>query len=370
MIYRTVIRILHIVGSAISDGTIKHIASLAHVWPRTEFEIHVCFLNAGEGCGERLRGSGIWPALVRRRDAFDPLGFYRLWQHIRRLRPDIVHTWQLDTGGYARLAALAAGVKRIVVSERRIDVGRSDIQWSIDRRLAIHADYIVANGVAVRDFCIAQGLPQNKLLCLANAVLPAEPARLARSDFLAQLGLPSDAKLVLSIGPLAKEKRLKDLIWAADQLKAVATAAHLLIVGDGPLRGRLERYRWQNRIGDRVHFLGRRSDVAEFLAHADVLWQADAHEGQSSAVLEAMAAGVPVVVADAGGNRELIANGESGFLVPMSQRAGFARWTLPLLENAQLARRMGAAGRRQAEQCHQIEDIAGQYMELYRSLPL
>jgi glycosyltransferase involved in cell wall biosynthesis len=189
-----------------------------------------------------------------------------------------------------------------------------------------------------------------------------------RSEFLAQLGLPAEAKLILYLGPLVKEKRLKELIWATDQLKAVGVPAHLLIVGEGPLWWRLERYRWQNRIDDRVHFLGGRFNVDEFLAHADVLWQAGAYEGQSSAILEAMAAGVPVVAADAAGNREMVVHGETGYLVPLNERAGFARWTLPLVEDAELARRVREAGRKQVEQNHRIEDIAGEYTRLYRQL--
>jgi glycosyltransferase involved in cell wall biosynthesis len=142
----------------------------------------------------------------------------------------------------------------------------------------------------------------------------------------------------------------------------------LLIVGDGPLRTRLERFRRQNRIDDRVHFLGPLGDVREYLGHADALWQAGAHEGQSSAILEAMAYGVPVVAADAAGNRELITNGETGYLVPVNERAGFARWTLPLLEDAELARRMRETARHRAEREHRIDDIAARYAELYRGL--
>jgi glycosyltransferase involved in cell wall biosynthesis len=133
------------------------------------------------------------------------------------------------------------------------------------------------------------------------------------------------------------------------------------------MRGRLERYRAQNRIEDRVHFLGQRSDVAELVAHADVVWQAAAHEGQSSAILEAMAAGKPVVAADAAGNRELVINGETGYLVPLSERAGFARWTLPLLEDPQLAHRLGVAGQQQALHNHNPNVIAQKYADLYRS---
>ena len=128
------------------------------------------------------------------------------------------------------------------------------------------------------------------------------------------------------------------------------------------------RYQRLNRIEERVHFLGSRDDVARFLPHVDVLWQAGCCEGQSSAILEAMAAGVPVVAANAPGNRELVIEGETGYLVPMRQRAGFARCTLPLVENRELAQRLGTAGRQRVLQYFRVEDMVARYSRLYREL--
>ena len=158
-------------------------------------------------------------------------------------------------------------------------------------------------------------------------------------------GCRTNAKLIAYLGPLVRQKRLKELVWATDQLKAVGVPAHLLLIGDGPQRQALARYRFLNRIDDRVHFLGWRSDVARLLSQVEVVWQPSAHEGHSYAILEAMAAAIPVVAADATGNRELISHGENGYLVPLKERAGFARWTLPLLEDSALATKLGAAGR-------------------------
>lgn len=362
------IRILHIVGSASVDGTTKHLAHLAAALPGSEFASSFVALDGTKNDSDDLSSVGIESIVIGRHTVIDPFAFCRLRAHIRKLRPDIVHTWQFEAGMYGRIAARSLGVRRLVASQRSIPAGRTDLAWMSERRLSRKTDRTVVNSEAVRSYFIARRFPPSKLICIPNAVPPAEPARLSRPDFLAQLGLPADAKLILCLGPLVKEKRLKELIWATDQLKAVAVPAHWLVVGDGPLRTRLERFRGQNRIGDRVHFLGHQSDVREFLGHADVLWQAGAHEGQSSAILEAMVAGVPVVAADAAGNRELIANGETGYLVPVNERAGFARWTLPLLEDGALARRMGDAGRRRAERQHRIEEMAARYAELYRGL--
>lgn len=367
------IRILHIVSSAAPSGTTKQLALLSGALPRSQFDFRLVVLDAGgiDAAGNHdqyLQRAGLEPIFLGRHAMIDPLSFHRLRRHVLRLRPDIVHTWQSAAGVYGRLAALSAGVKKLIAQAEAIDVGRSDFGWWLDRRLSRFTDRIITNSVAVRQFYMAHGLPASKFATIPKPIRPAEPARLERPEFLAQLGLPDNAKLILCLGALVKEKRLKELIWAVDQLKAVGVPAHLLVVGVGPLRKPLERYRRLNRIDDRVHFLGQREDVAELVAQADVLWQAGAHEGHSSAILEAMVAGKPVVAADAAGNGELVVNGVTGHLVPVRERAGFARWTLPLLENVELARRLGEAGKQRVLENHHVENIAQQYGELYRSL--
>ena len=130
-----------------------------------------------------------------------------------------------------------------------------------------------------------------------------------RRQLLAELGLPADSRLVGLVGRLWPQKRVKDAIWATDLLKVIRDDVHLLVIGDGPQRDRLRRYRDQCRIRDKVHFLGERGDVPRFLPHFDVLWSTSGYEGQSNVILEAMAAGVPVVATDIPGTRELVVAG-------------------------------------------------------------
>jgi glycosyltransferase involved in cell wall biosynthesis len=361
-------RILHIVPALNHSGTAKQLALLAAGLPKDEFEIHVVALNSGGGNVGDLRRHGIEPVVIGRRWRIDPMALWRLRRHILRLRPDLVHTWLFDANTYGRAAAISAGVRRLVATERGVDVWKMDHELAIDRRLAKFTDRIVVNSIAVRDFYVRAGLRRQQITVIPNGVPSSVANALSRTALLAELGLPQDAKLIAYLGPLAVDKRLKELIWATDQLRAVGTPAHLLIIGDGPLRAAMMRYQRLNRIEDRVHFLGSRDDVARFLPHVDVLWQASWCDGQSSAILEAMAAGVPVVAANAPGNRELVIEGETGYLVPMRQRAGFARCTLPLVENRELAQRLGTAGRKRVLQYFRVEDMVARHSQLYREL--
>jgi len=339
-------RILYVVPSLAASGTTRQLALLAAGLPRNEFEIHVAAIDGASSADSAFKKLGVETFVAGRRWPIDLIAFGRLHRHLKELRPTLVHTWLFPANTYGRLAALAAGVRRVVAAERHIDTWKLPHELAIDRWLATRSGKVVANSVAVRDFCVKRGLPAERITVIPAGIAVPPVATVSRRDLLSQLALPADSKLIAYVGSLTVRKRIKELIWAADQLKAVGTTAHLLVIGDGPLRWRFERYTRQNSVADRVHFLGLRTDAREWLPHVDVFWQASTTDGQSSAILEAMAAGIPVVAADAPGNRELVIPGETGYLVPYGQRAGFARHTLPLLEDPELARRLGSAGRR------------------------
>jgi glycosyltransferase involved in cell wall biosynthesis len=190
----------------------------------------------------------------------------------------------------------------------------------------------------------------------------------SRQELLAELGLPSNSRLIGAVGRLWPQKRIKDLIWAADLLKSTRDDTHLLIVGDGPQRSRLERYRDQNQIADRVHFVGERDDVPRLMQHFDVLWLGSEYEGQSNAILEAMAAGIPVVATDIAGNRDLVVDGVTGFLVPVGDRFEFTRRTHWLFDDEGLRRRLGEAGRERVLREFTVDQMVERHARLYRDL--
>jgi glycosyltransferase involved in cell wall biosynthesis len=362
-------RILHIVPSLARSGTTAQLALLLAGLPRNEFEAHVTALDCGGSAAEDFRRLGIEPKIIGRRWKADPIAWWRLRRHLAELRPQLVQTWQFEANSYGRIAALSIGTGSMVATERAVDTWKSDLEFIIDRRLAKRTDRIVVDSVAVREFYVAQGLPAEKLTIIRSGVtVPTTVKSDDRAQLLSELGLSPDAKLIAYIGPITQRKRLKELVWATDQLKAVNISAHLLMIGAGPDRQALQRYRWLNRVDERVHFLGARDDVPWLLANVDVLWQSSATEGHSNAILEAMAAGIPVVAADAAGNRELVVPGETGYLVSTDERAGFARGTLSLLENPALARQFGAAGQQRVAALHRPEEMIARYAALYREL--
>jgi glycosyltransferase involved in cell wall biosynthesis len=261
---------------------------------------------------------------------------------------------------------LSAGVRRVFGGERCVDKWKGWTHNLIDRHLARHSEAVVVNSQGVRDFYMARGIAPEKLVVIPNAVQPQVPSAASRTQLLDELGLPPDTRLIGAVNRLWPQKRVKDLIWAADLLKVVRDDVHLLIVGDGPHRHRLERYRDQVQIADRVHFLGHRDDVMRLMPHFDCLWLASSYEGMPNAVMEAMACGVPVVGSDIAGTRDLVVHGETGYLMPVGDRAAMARHTNRLLDDANLAARLGNAARDRMLTEFTVAKLIERYRNLYQ----
>jgi glycosyltransferase involved in cell wall biosynthesis len=361
-------RILHIIPTLDRAGAEKQLALLVAGLPRERFEPHVCCLTRGGPLEADLRAAGIPVTIIGKRWKADPLAYVRLKQHIRSLQPALVHSWLFAANAYGRAAALACGVPKIVAGERCADFWKSGWQFTIDRRLARRTDRIIVNSTGTREFYIRHRLPEQKFVTIPNGVPPAGSTDCSRAAMLAEFKLPDDARVVGVVGRLWPQKRVKDLIWAADLLHLMQTNLRVLILGDGPQRRMLERFTALIGGEDFVRIVGHREDAARFIPHFDVLWNGSEYEGQSNAVLEAMAAGVPVVASDIPGNRELVVDNETGFLQPVGSRAGFTSSTDRLLQDAELARRLGEAARRRTAEQFSVEKLIERHVSLYEDL--
>lgn len=367
------IRIVQIIPTLDRAGAEKQMCLLAAGLPPDQFDVHVCVLTRTGPLAETLKAAGIPVTVIGKRWKVDPLALIRLTRYLRRLAPDLVHTWLFAANAYGRQAALMAGVRRIVAGERCVDPWKSWRELQIDRYLVRRTDRIVTNSSGVRDFYVERGLPGEKFVIIPNGVsVPCTPSegelKKDRGEFLSQLGLGPDAKLVGAVGRLWPQKRYKDLIWAAELLRVIRDDMHLVIFGDGPQRWRLERFRDQIGSRERVHFLGSRDDVARWLPQLDCYWLGSGYEGQSNALMEAMSAGLPVVATDIPGNRDLVVHEQTGFLVNVGDRAAFAHYTNRLLNDPPLARRLGAAGRERMKSDFSVAGMIQGHDALYRSL--
>lgn len=183
----------------------------------------------------------------------------------------------------------------------------------------------------------------------------------------AELGIPTDTPVVISVGRLRREKDHPTLLAAARLVLDHSAGVRFLVVGDGPERARVQECRRAFGLQDAVQLLGDRSDAAELIAASDVLCVSSRTEGLGLVVLEAMAAGVPVVATAAGGVVELIRDGVEGRLVPVGDAGALARGLSELLGDDRLRERMGAAARTRASRfdCRRAhEQLGARYRQL------
>jgi glycosyltransferase involved in cell wall biosynthesis len=190
------------------------------------------------------------------------------------------------------------------------------------------------------------------------------PDDAAKAAARARLGLPADAFVAGIVARLSAQKAHHVLFEAFAILRASQPRARLVVVGGGPREQELRRLAADLGLGDSVQFTGVLRDVPDVLPAFDVACLSSVHEGVPVAVIEAMAAGIPVVATDCGALRDIVVEGEHGHLVPVGDAEALADRLLRLAADAPLRERLAKAARARAEDCYRIEQTARGYEEL------
>ncbi len=373
------IRVLHLIGTLEVGGTEGQVATLASDLPRDRFATMVVGLAGGGPHEERLRAHGVPVALlgyqgfrILRHPVATLSRLTRLVLVMRRFRPDIVHAHLFWSYVLAPFAARLARVPCVVASRRSLGTFRRTMpgHWlALERRAARMTDLFIANSQAVRqDALSAERLPPDRVVVVHNGVDLRRFRRGEAGQLRGDLDVPFDAPVGLTIANLIAYKGHEHLLRAWAKVKAGCPGALLLLSGDGPLRATLEARCQDLGLGGNVRFLGARRDIGPLLHCADVLVHPSLEEGFSNAILEAMAAGKPVVATSVGGNPEAVADGETGLLVPAGASEPLAEAVGALFANEESGRRMGEAGRHRVEKLFSKELMLDRHASLYESL--
>ena len=354
-------------------GAEKQVVLLAIGLHQTGHDVRVVLLTRDGPRSDELRRAGIPVEVIGKKFKADPTALWRLVRWMKATQPDIVHTWLFAANSFGRVAARMAGVPVILASERCVDPWKHTWQFVIDRWLAKSTAVITTNSEGVRDFYVAHGLPADLFKIIPNGVVDEMPAEgsgnaLTREEVFATLEVPSDRKLILAVGRLWPQKRVRDLIWSGELVATTRLDTTLVIIGDGPQRGELLRHRDAVSRVNHVRFAGAREDVAHLLPHADAFWIASEYEGQSNAVIEAMLAGVPVIASDIPGNRDLVIHGETGWLFELGNEAQLVQHTLEIFENPEIVPPVIAAAKSRIETDFTVDQMVSRHVELYERL--
>jgi glycosyltransferase involved in cell wall biosynthesis len=265
-----------------------------------------------------------------------------LYREFRTLRPEVVHAWLDWSNVRAGVAAVLAGVPRIILSGRNMNPSHFGLyQGYMDpayKALLKHPSVILSNNsyAGAEDYARWLGLPGSRIPVVHNGVdfSSCEPPASERVRALRRsFGVGSDAPLIGGVFRLFPEKRPMLWLRAAACVLAVRPEARFLLFGDGILRDELERYARRPEFRGRVIFGGVTDDVLTSMAAFDVFLLTSSGEGIPNVVLEAQWMGTPVVACDAGGTREAIEHGETGWIVENPSPEAIASRVLRTLDN-------------------------------------
>lgn len=289
---------------------------------------------------------------------------------LSQLKPDVLHTHQIAALLYAGSAARKARVPVIVHTEHGKHYGARFRTRLVGRLAGRSADrfFCVSEDIAneVRRFRIA---PDSKIAVVANGI---DTRRFAGNTgglkVREALGIPADAPVVGTVGRLVEVKRQDVLLRGFAQVRARITNAHLLLVGDGPLENGLRQLAADLGLSDCVHFAGYQPDPGRYLRAMDVFALTSRSEGMPLCVLEAWAAGLPVVASRVGGLPELIEEGRTGFLFESGDDRALAHQVAILFADKVRARLMGQAGRENVRDKFDVARMAEAYQCHYLRL--
>jgi glycosyltransferase involved in cell wall biosynthesis len=382
------IRVMRVIARLNVGGPALHVSYLTRELDQIGYETTLVAGSIGgsegsmEYVAEHLGIRPVYvPALQREiSPVHDIAAAVHLLRLIRRFRPDVLHTHTAKAGTVGRLAALAAGSARpkVVVHTFHGHVlrgyfgkAKTEAFRRLEQGLARSTDALIAVSPEVRDDLVALGVAPPEKIAVIRLGLDLDQ-RISSPDGAAtalrrDLGVPERRMLLGWLGRMTEIKRVDDLLRAFARIRALEVDADLLLVGDGPLRADLEALARQLGVGDRCHFTGFRDDVGPVYAAADAVVLTSANEGTPVTVIEAQAAGCPVVSTDVGGVRDIVTDGVSGFVVPPGDIEAVADRLALLARDVELRQRLGDAGRGVGAR-YSIPRLVSDVDRLYREL--
>jgi glycosyltransferase involved in cell wall biosynthesis len=291
------------------------------------------------------------------------------------LKADVVHTHQIGAAWYFGSAARLRGGPPVLHTEHGNHFARTNgYVEALKARLFFHK----AAKRVDRFCCVSREIAASaarwrtvakaKIDVVPNGIDPNRTEGATREEVRAMLGLPPGAFLIGTVGRLTEVKRQDLLIRAFARIGLNIPESHLVLVGDGPDRGILEALAKSSEIADRVHFAGYQTCPEEYFRAIDVFALTSRSEGFPVSLLEAWAAGKPVVSTAVGGIPEVMVDGKTGILVPAGDEIALANAFSGLQADPALAARLGEAGRAELLNKYSLDKTYEEYRRRYLDL--
>mgnify|MGYP001025035184 CR=1 FL=1 len=362
------LRVHALVDSLVPGGAQSLLCELAEVAAEERIELSVAELRAPDGpsLAPRLRAAGVEPTVVGARRLIGAGAARITAAHLAEVRPDILHTHM----GYADYlgggAALRLGIPWIstVHAMHWERSPKERLRTSVIAARRARADRVITVSAAARRAFLADGrVDPEKVVVIPNGIV-GDPATGTGAGLRVRLGIAADAPVVAMTAPLRHEKGHRAAFAALEIVLGVMPELRVVVIGDGPDRDEIMEL--ARPLGDAAIFLGHRDDVMTVLDAANVLLHTPETDALPTTLIEAAAAGVPVVATDVGGIPEIVDDGVTGVLLPDGAAPIEVAVSLEVLLSLKAStRRMGIAARERFEEIFRAQRWARRLRELY-----
>lgn len=362
-------KVLHVVISMAVGGAERLVFDMVRYPAFAANPPAVCCMDSVGELGERLISEGYKVHCKGRRPGIDVQMITWLGDRIREERADVIHAHQYSPLFYAVPAAFLAGRRRVVYTEHgRFHPER--VSWKrslLNPLLARGVDHLVSiSGATAQAMSTFDNLPLQRIKVLHNGIdCSGGEHPVDKSAKRRQLGIPDTCRI---IGTAARLNGIKNIPMMLRVLKIVllqVPEAMLVIAGQGGEEQRLKDMAVELGVADKVRFIGLRFDLPEIYQLFEVFLLTSFSEGISITLLESMAAGVPSVVTDVGGNCEVVVEAETGFLVPIDDDRQMAQRVCTLLLHHEESTQMGLLGRERVCRNFNVQVMMEKYTRLY-----
>jgi len=358
---------MHVVLSVGAGGTERLVIEICRRLGPKSAPVVCCLDRPGEWASE-LTSAGVAVEALNRRPGFHPSLGWRIARLAAQHRVSVIHCHHYSPYVYGATAKVLSPRLGLVYTEhgRLSDAAPSPKRRLVNPWLSRIPSRVFSVSEELKRHMVAEGFSEQRVQVIYNGIAISERVTPGeRAAVRAELGLPDDALVVGSVARLDPVKNLSLLLQAHASLLASHPQVRVALVGSGPEQPALEAEARRLGTSQRVLFAGYRSDARRLMSAFDVYVNCSNYEGVSLTILEAMAAGLPVVATRVGGNAEVVLDGETGIVVPGRQAAPLADAIAAMSADPRVRREMGEAGRRRVEQEFSIERMVDDYRRAY-----
>ncbi|MFB3926344.1 MAG: glycosyltransferase [Syntrophales bacterium] len=366
------LKILHVTHSLDMGGLERVVVDLARGLTRVGHRVDICCLNGRGTLAEEAEREGIMVYSLKKKPGVEWLLPVKLSKIIRRGYYDIVHTHNEAGAIYGVPAAVLSNVKNIVHTEHG-----KEPSYRNKRRLCLAekcllrmVDRIVTVSKNLKDYMAASmNMEPDCIRVILNGIdISKFSGRDRRTQMRKSLGIANEDFVIGTISRIVPLKNHEFLLNIFKELRNHVPGIRLVIVGDGPLRDDIEKSALDKGIGRSVYFLGERRDTPELLSLFDLFMLPSFTEGVSLTLLEAMAAGVPVIASDVGGNSEVIEKGISGILIRLDNPAKWIEETVRLIRKKEERMEISSSAVQSVKKRFGVEIMIAEYEKVYQEV--